>query len=115
MKLTLNIKKKIVLVASIGLIYFFIVSLTGFGIPCIFHLITGLQCPGCGITTMIVDIFSFDFKGAFIANQFIFITWPFIAFEIFYLSYNKGKNKINNIVLVIYLACLISFGLIRNL
>ena len=33
-----------------GVGYLLAVRLTGFGIPCLFYEVTGLLCPGCGLT-----------------------------------------------------------------
>ena len=46
-------------------------------IPCPFHFITGLYCPGCGITRMIKSILKLDFYQAFRYNQLLFILLPF--------------------------------------
>jgi len=58
----------IILVAA-GILYYLIVSFTGFAIPCVFRKITGLYCPGCGVTGMLTHIVRLDFKGAFECNQ----------------------------------------------
>ena len=42
-------------------------------IPCPFRLITGLSCPGCGVTRMCLSLFHLDFSGAFRANPALMI------------------------------------------
>ena len=49
------------------------------GIPCIFYKITGLKCPGCGITCMLLSIWKLDFRSAYEANQMIFILQPVLV------------------------------------
>lgn len=93
-------------------------GLTGYSIPCVFHCLTGLKCPGCGITHMLMNLLLLDWKGAYAANPFLFVTGPFLIFEIiyeFFLSHSNRKfHSVNNILLVIYCTALILFGIIRN-
>ncbi|MCQ2401973.1 MAG: DUF2752 domain-containing protein [Lachnospiraceae bacterium] len=102
-----------------GAAYLIFVKLTGMAIPCLFHLVTGLKCPGCGITTVFCELASFEFKKAFSANAFLFVTSPFIVFELFYSAwlYIKGKKNpaVNEKLLIIYLILLLAWGVIRNL
>lgn len=41
-----------------------------------FHLVTGLQCPGCGVSRMCLALLRLDFPGAFAANPAIFCLLP---------------------------------------
>ena len=103
----------------LGVVYFIWLKMTEIYIPCLFRQITCCKCPGCGITTMCVNIGTFNFFGAFCANPFIFITLPFIVFEIVYcefLNFKKRKMPMwNNLLLVFYGIGLIAFGIIRNI
>lgn len=93
----------------------------GFGLPCFFHKITGLYCPGCGVTRMFNDIISFDFQSAFHDNPVIFCGLPFIIyFLVKYLYYylldkHFTPNKIENIILYCYIVILIIYGIVRNI
>ncbi len=99
--------------------YVLAVRRIGFGIPCIFHRLTGFKCPGCGTTTMLVMLSRLDFKGALGANRFVFATLPFIAFElIFAVTYRIKEKKLpswNEKLLFVYIGMLIAWGFIRNL
>lgn len=110
----INIYVKILI---LGLIYYVFVCFTGISIPCMFYKVTGLLCPGCGITRMILSIIKLDFVSAFFANQFIFVTIPFLLLEIlFNKKIEKTKfKKVNNILIIIYFLLLIVFGIARNL
>ena len=106
-----------------GLLYYAFIRLTGFYVPCIFRLITGLKCPGCGVSTMCVALLQLDFEGAYTANPFLLITSPFVAFEIIYTFFVAGPDtlqrgrfhRVNNILLYIYAALLIIWGIYRNI
>jgi hypothetical protein len=93
----------------------------GFGIPCIFHTVTGLHCPGCGISRMFLSIARLDFKTAFQYNPLIFTISPIALFFIIrhyvlYIIYGKRKSeKFEMVLLVIALVLLIIFGILRNL
>ena len=47
-----------------------------FGIPCLFHKLTGLKCPGCGVTRMMLDLLDGDLRGAFAHNAAILCLLP---------------------------------------
>lgn len=102
-----------------GAAYLLFVKLTGLAIPCVFHLVTGLKCPGCGITTLFYELASFHIKKAFNANAFLFVTFPFLIFEIIYAAYlyvtGKKNPAFNEKLLIIYLILLLLWGVIRNL
>lgn len=114
--------KKIVLAVSIGFLYYMWVISTNIYIPCIFNLITGLKCPGCGITHMIVNFCQLKFSEAFVANQFLFISLPIICVvyfsrEMYYIR-NGTRPKRGKILRTFeYAMCiaLIGFGIMRNI
>ena len=51
----------------------------GMGIPCVFYSLTGLQCPGCGVTRMFSALFKGDFAAAYHSNAAIFLLLPILA------------------------------------
>ena len=118
-----RLKKRLVTylcVLAVGVVYFIWLKLTGIGIPCIFHELTGWSCPGCGVTTLIMSIAAGRPDLARAANPFLFYTWPLI---LGFLIWNevkviKGKtykaDKIINILLIFYIIALIAFGVLRN-
>ena len=57
-KLLMNI----FLLGMAGLLYGIFVSYTGLAIPCLFRKVTGLLCPGCGVTGMCVALLHLDWR-----------------------------------------------------
>ncbi len=91
------------------------------GIPCIFYKITGLKCPGCGITRMLLSIWKLDFRSAYEANQMIFILQPVLYYFIVknVLAYIRGQQMIyrkwENVLLYILIVLMLGFFVIRNI
>ena len=104
----------------IGIAYLIFILLTDLRIPCILYELTGIKCPGCGITRMLVSIARLDFVSAFKYNPFLFITGPFILlylaiFEIKYiLSGSTGMGKWRLFIWV-ELILAIAYGVLRNI
>ena len=105
----------------IGVLYYFVTYFTGFYIHCLVRLVTGLRCPGCGISHMIINIFHLNFKAAFKSNQLLFLTSPIIAAmiarEIYcYIKYEKHKtDKWIDITSFILIGMFILFTVLRNI
>ncbi|MDY3861362.1 MAG: DUF2752 domain-containing protein [Ruminococcus sp.] len=120
----LRIKKltlaAVILIAA-GLFYLAVNKLTGFAIPCVFHLVTGLYCPGCGVTGMIISLLHFDFLGAFKHNVAIITALPallylFIAALVRYIKTGQTTlTRFQNILLYILIGYFIVFAVLRNI
>ena len=115
-----RVLKKYVGVLGIGILYFVFIKVTKIGIPCPFRLITGFQCPGCGLSRLCVALIQLDFAAAFQYNPFIFITAPILCFIIFFSDYlyiKKGDSSLGkwNILLILELIGLLVFGVLRNI
>lgn len=118
--------KKVILI-YLGLLLIFITyyilnKKTGFYIPCIFHEITGLDCPGCGITRCLFHLINFNFLDAFKVNPLVFIYIPFIIAYYLYQSYlyiydkkDKILVKIPKYFMYIVLVITILYGVLRNI
>lgn len=104
-----------------GILYGWFVSKTGIGIPCMFRVITGLKCPGCGVTHMCVALLQLDFRGAYESNQMLFLLAPFlgIIFATYIAGYVRGgkweMNRLQTGVLSVSIILLIGFGIVRNI
>ncbi len=101
--------------------YLLTFSYTHFGIPCLFRLLTGFLCPGCGITHMCAYIIQGDFKSAFRENAYLFITSPayiYLCLKL-WLCWVQGKaakwSMWENVLIYVLLVSAIIFGIGRNL
>ena len=103
-----------------GLIYAWIASRFG-GLPCVFRLITGLKCPGCGVTHMCLRLLKGDLYGAFRENGAVLCLLPVGALLLvtWGVSYVKtGSSAMapwQNRVIWCMVILLALFGLARNL
>ncbi|MCR5060746.1 MAG: DUF2752 domain-containing protein [Saccharofermentans sp.] len=102
-----------------GVIYYFVIKLTGFSFHCFFREITGFLCPSCGATHMFLSLFKLDFAEAFKCNPVLFFLWPVIGGEILYVTYMGGNDKDlpkwNLALIYIIFAIMMIFGIIRNI
>ena len=107
--------RKTFLLLGAGFLYGTWYSLTGLGIPCPFHLLTGLKCPACGVTRMCVRLLRLDFPGAFRENPGLFLLSPAILFLLFLHISGKGNRKTENLLASILILLLLAWGVFRNL
>lgn len=105
---------------GIGALYTLLTYFTNFGIPCLFYTITGLQCPGCGISRMFLALFQLDFAAAFHYNAAVLCLLPlFILVGVrkiyLYIRYNRKKDLLSDIGVWGMIVVLILFGVLRNI
>lgn len=89
------------------------------GIACPFYTATGLKCPGCGVTTMIVALSLGKWVVAWQANPFLLASSPFLLAELGWEWYRRHKEikqpKWNQSFLYLYLVLFLAFGILRNI
>ena len=78
----------LIMFAILNIVYYFIFKTF---IPCLIHKITGLYCPGCGISRMLISIFHFDFYQAYRYNPWLFIL--LILFILYQMHIIIENNK----------------------
>ena len=126
----MNRKKKIslcivILLAIVGMLGLILLRIynpeyeNSFFIPCFFYKITGIKCPGCGMTRSLHNLVNGDIKKAIWYNV---MSIPAIVLLIYigyrYLMYLLKDEEILNekmeIILKVFLVILIIFGISRN-
>jgi len=109
------------LIVMAGLLYGIFVKHTGLAIPCLFHKVTGLKCPGCGITGMCVALIQLDFKSAFRCHPMLFILLVplgivFVRSATVYVQEGTWRTKRwQDVILYICIALLVGFSVVRNM
>ena len=106
-------------VVIVSFLYLFLNKQYGFGIPCLFHEVTGFYCPGCGITRTIFALMQFHFVEAIHYNALVVILIPIlgILFGIQYFEWllNRTILKIPNWVWYLLVIVTLLFGVLRNI
>ena len=115
-----KIIKKYGIALLCGLAYALFVRITGWGIPCPIYTVTGLQCPACGVSRMLLAALRLDFAAAYRYNPFLFVTSPLLLFCIVYpdiVYIRTGGVDIGRarILLWIEIAAALIFGVVRNM
>lgn len=120
-KRIIKLSSAAVILAAAGLLYYVIHNLTGFAIHCPVHLVTGFDCPGCGITRMLFAMLELDFKAAMDYNAAIFLTLPVLAVVAVsktydYIKYGKNMNrKWVEVILYCLIVVYVGFAVLRNI
>ena len=113
LKFNKNVKECIILIT------FFLIVISMYylniPIPCLFHKITNLYCPGCGVTRMFDALFHFDIYKAVSYNAYVFsLIILFIIYLIICLI-KRSFITINNKVIYVLIMVGIVFTILRNI
>ena len=117
--------KRLFLVAAIvlliGLAYYIWIKITGIAVPCVTNLLTGIYCPGCGITRMLLALCSGNFALAARNNLLAFV----LLVPITLFGVNRGVkyikqghtdfSKHEKACIVIFIALILIFTVARNI
>ena len=116
----LQISKPTAIVLAIGFAYLLLHELTGFSIFCPVYKISGMYCPGCGVSRMFFHLFNGEIYEAFSSNCLLFCLLPVAVFECLfhgyrYVRYGNGRFfKAERIGLWVVVGLLVAFGILRN-
>lgn len=73
-------------VLSILGVYAIIYFTFGIGFPCVFNLVTGLNCPGCGNSRAVHALAELRFADALHCNYLFPLEFAYIAYLVIYIS-----------------------------
>ena len=117
----IQVGKSLFLILGIGIGYAIWIKETNLGIPCMFHTITGLRCPGCGMIHMCMCILQGDFRTAMKYNVMLFALLPLLGviltdYLLRYILTGEWKVlKWETVVLYIIIGLMIIFAILRNI
>jgi Protein of unknown function (DUF2752) len=92
-----------------------------FYVPCLFHLSTGLHCPGCGSTRAVSSFMHGDFIVGLKNNLLIILWGPYLIYRLFLgiFSWIDGKQRVvwspPTSTIIIFLIITITYTILRNL
>lgn len=104
-----------------GFVYGMFAKYTGLAIPCPIYTVTGLKCPGCGVTRMCMALMELDFYGAFRCNPMLFlllIPLGTVCMGSAVMYVKNGDKKLKswqNVILYISIVLLVCYGIVRNI
>ena len=105
--------------AAAAVLFFFDPAKSSFYPTCLFHRVTGWDCPTCGATRAIYQLLHGNFNAAFHFNAFVVLSLPVFAalgFEFFRRKLmHRSPMVIRPWWIWIYGAALVAFGIWRNL
>lgn len=113
--------RRVALFAALGLLYAMVFVIRGFAIPCPFHWLTGLYCPGCGATRMFAALLRLDFAAAWHNNVVLLPFLPVLAAigVIRALGYVRTgvwtTPRWQSVLFWVMGAILVVFGVLRNI
>ena len=110
----------IAVLASGAVLFFFNPSQYGFYPVCLFHELTGLNCPGCGGTRAAYQLLHGHPRAALQDNALFVLTLAALAgqgawFAVRKLRHRPATLAVSPQVLWVYLVFVVAFSLLRNL
>lgn len=113
----------VIIIVSFGIILYFFNPESSVWFPkCPFYLLTGYQCPACGIQRAAYQVLHFHFKEAFYYNPFLVISVPYALLLILvtWIAPQPRFPKLrefcyHNITVKIYVVLTVIWWIVRNL
>jgi len=109
-----------VAVCAAGAVVYFLLDPTRVAIfpPCLFHELTGLDCPGCGAQRALHQLLHGNVLAAIRLNAMFVLSLPLFAWTVarYLIGYSRNKPaEFRFRWWGLYLAAWIAFGVLRNL
>ena len=107
-------------VLALGLPYALWGSLIGLWIPCPTPTLTGLDCPGCGVTRMCLALLRLDFSGAWAANPGLLLLSPLLLWLLLWQTVDYIRTGVcrttfwRSILGWSLVVLLVGYGVLRN-
>lgn len=104
-----------------GILYYAVFTLTGRGIPCIFRLLTGYLCPGCGMTHAVSALLAGQVRKAVEYNALSVTVLPVLVWYLAFRGYRYLRGEEDRfrvwelVLLVVLVLTTAAYGLIRNM
>jgi hypothetical protein len=110
----------LILLAAVAVLFFFNPVEHSFFPPCLFHKLTGLNCPGCGATRAVHAMLHLDFATAVRDNALLVCALPLLAWMAGRWAWRLWRGQGTRLVfpagwLWIFLGVTVLFGVVRNL
>ena len=108
-------------IVLLGLTYALFIQCTGLGIPCVFRLVTGYRCPGCGMTHAAMALIHGQPKTAFRENPLSLSVVPLLLLygayraEVYIRTARTDFRKWEIVFLGVLWVVVLAFWLLRNL
>lgn len=109
-------------ILAVGLIYAVICLKLGRAIFfCPFYQLTGLQCPGCGVSRMCLHLINLEFAQAFAQNQALFVLLPvllvlWLSWAVRYVRTGTSMLRLwQRLLLWLSIGVMVVFGILRNI
>lgn len=119
-KRAIETAKNIGILLSLGIVYYFLYYLFDIGFKCPLNSLTGLLCPVCGITRMLVSLLHLDFSSAIYYNAALLLVLPLfiaviVSYNYRYVRYGeRGFIRWHKVILIVCTVVLAVFGALRN-
>lgn len=108
-------------IVLLGLAYALFIQCTGLGMPCVFRLVTGYRCPGCGMTHAAMALIHGQPKTAFRENPLSLSVVPLLLLygayraEVYIRTARTDFRKWEIVFLGVLWVVVLLFWLLRNL
>lgn len=84
--------------------------------PCMFHALTGLHCPGCGMTRAVLHLLHGDMAAALRCNALVTLALPFLAVAAVWSRWRSQPAANWKPVYTWWLlGVVVVFGIVRNI